>query len=125
MDIVFINEIHYDNVSGDIEEGFELAGTAGTDLSAYSILLYNGSVGTVYNTITSNEVIPDQQNGYGTVSFILPANGLQNGAPDGIALVKGDEVIQFLSYEGEMVATAGAANGMTSTDIGVEEGSST
>ncbi|MFY0667830.1 MAG: endonuclease I, partial [Alteromonas stellipolaris] len=34
-------------------------------------------------------------------------------------------VIQFLSYEGTLTATSGAANGLTSTDIGVSETSST
>ena len=39
---VFVNEVHYDNVGGDRDEGIELAGPAGTDLSSYSIELYNG-----------------------------------------------------------------------------------
>src|SRR5690606_25776801 len=40
---------------------------------------------------------------------------------DGFALVKGDEVIQFLSYEGIVTATNGPAIGMESTDVGVIE----
>ena len=28
-----INEIHYDNTGGDLNEGFEIAGVAGADLS--------------------------------------------------------------------------------------------
>ncbi|MFC5047831.1 DUF5689 domain-containing protein [Aquimarina hainanensis] len=123
---VFINEIHYDNTSTDVQEAIEIAGPAGTDLSGWKILLYNGSNGTVYNTITLTETITDQQNGYGTQVQIVPTNGLQNGAPDGIALVDNtDQVIQFLSYEGVMTATDGAASGMSSTDIGVSESSST
>ena len=51
---------------------------------------------------------------------------MQNGAPDGIALVDdGGTVIQFLSYEGSFDATDGPANGMTSEDIGVSESSGT
>ncbi|WP_024768577.1 T9SS type A sorting domain-containing protein [Aquimarina macrocephali] len=123
---VFINEIHYDNASTDIEEAIEIAGTAGTDLSGWNIVLYNGSNNAVYNTISISGVIPDQQNGFGTIVEILPANGLQNGAPDGIALIDNNNtVIQFLSYEGVITATDGPASGLTSTDIGVSESSST
>ncbi|EZH75155.1 endonuclease [Aquimarina atlantica] len=123
---VFINEIHYDNASTDVEEAIEIAGTAGTDLSGWSIVLYNGSNGTVYNTISISGVIPDQQNGFGTIVEILPVNGLQNGAPDGIALIDNNNaVVQFLSYEGVITATNGPASGLTSTDIGVSESSST
>ncbi|NJW54913.1 hypothetical protein, partial [Salinimicrobium oceani] len=119
--VVFINEIHYDNASTDVDEGVEIAGTAGTDLSAFSIFLYNGSGGAYYQTIALEGIIPAQQNGYGTLFF--PASGLQNGSPDGLALVKETEVLQFLSYVGEITATNGPAVGMTSTDIGVAEGS--
>lgn len=123
---VFINEIHYDNASTDIEEAIEIAGAAGTDLSGWSIVLYNGSNSTVYNTISISGAIPDQQNGFGTIIETLPTNGLQNGAPDGIALIDNNNaVIQFLSYEGVITATDGPASGLTSTDIGVSESSST
>jgi hypothetical protein len=48
--------------------------------------------------------------------------GLQNGSPDGIALVDAsNKVIQFLSYEGAFKATNGPAIGMTSTDIGIAQ----
>ncbi|MEN9063587.1 ExeM/NucH family extracellular endonuclease [Ponticoccus litoralis] len=52
-------------------------------------------------------------------------NGLQNGAPDGIALVNDGTLVEFLSYEGSFTATEGAAAGVTSTDIGVSESSGT
>ncbi len=123
---VFINEIHYDNASTDVDEAIEIAGAAGTDLTGWSLVLYNGSNGTAYNTIALSGTIADQQNGFGTVVEILPTNGLQNGAPDGIALVdNANIVIQFLSYEGALTATDGPAAGQTSTDIGVSESSST
>jgi hypothetical protein len=41
--VVFINEIHYDNTSTDTNEGIEIAGTAGTDLTGWTIELYNGN----------------------------------------------------------------------------------
>jgi len=121
---VFINEIHYDNTGTDAGEGVELAGLAGTDLSGWQLVPYNGSNGTTYSALTLSGTIPNQQAGYGTVLF--PITGLQNGAPDGIALVNtAGSVVQFLSYEGVFVATNGPAAGQTSTDIGVTEESST
>lgn len=123
---VFINEIHYDNAGGDVGEEFEIAGPAGTDLAGWTVVLYNGNGGAVYNTIALSGTIPDQQAGFGAVSFNLPSNGLQNGSPDGLALVDATStVVEFLSYEGSFVAVGGAANGITSTDIGVSEASST
>lgn len=123
---IFINEIHYDNVGTDIGEAIEIAGPAGTDLTGWSIVLYNGSGGAVYDTVNLSGIIPDQQNGFGTVSISFPTNGIQNGAPDGIALVDSNgAVIQFLSYEGIFTAVGGPADGLTSKDIGVSESSST
>ncbi|MCB0465214.1 MAG: hypothetical protein KDC78_06000, partial [Aequorivita sp.] len=40
-------------------------------------------------------------------------------------LVNNGNIIQFLSYEGSFTAVDGIANGLTSTDIGVSEGSGT
>ncbi len=118
---VFINEIHYDNAGADQGEAVELAGPAGTDLSGWRLVLYNGGNGMVYNSLALNGIIPDQQAGFGTLSFA--ATGLQNGAPDGIALVDGsDLVMQFISYEGELTATDGPAAGQNSHDIGIAEG---
>ena len=121
---VFINEIHYDNTGTDAGEFIEIAGPAGTNLADYSIVLYNGATGSgaTYDTDILSGTIPDQQNGFGTVSLSYPSNGIQNGSPDGVALVfQNTTVIQFLSYEGTFTATNGPANGLTSTDIGVTE----
>ncbi|WP_340678245.1 ExeM/NucH family extracellular endonuclease, partial [Paraglaciecola sp.] len=123
---VFINEIHYDNDGGDVGEAIEIAGTAGTDLSGMSLVLYNGNNNSTYGTIVLSGVLADQQAGFGTLSFAGPSSGIQNGAPDGFALVDAsNNVIQFLSYEGTMTAANGPATGLTSIDIGVSEGSST
>ncbi len=119
---VFINEIHYDNTGTDSGEAIEVAGPAGTDLTSWSLVLYNGANGTVYDTITLSGAIPNQQGGYGTVTVSLPVNGLQNGSPDGIALLDaGSSLVQFLSYEGSFTGVGGVANGVLSTDIGVAE----
>ncbi|MFL1894503.1 DUF5689 domain-containing protein [Aquimarina sp. 2-A2] len=123
---VFINEIHYDNSGTDVDEAIEIAAPADTDLSGWSLVLYNGSNGQMYNTIVLSGSIADQQNGYGTVIETLPTNGLQNGAPDGVALVDNtNTVVQFLSYEGVFTAVDGPASGLTSVDIVVSETSST
>jgi predicted extracellular nuclease len=122
---VFINELHYDNTGTDSGEAIEIAGPAGMNLSGCSVVLYNGSSGVAYNSTALSSVIPDQQNGFGTVTVNYGTNGIQNGAPDGVALVGASAVIQFLSYEGAFTAIGGPADGLESTDIGVVEGSGT
>jgi hypothetical protein len=124
--VLFINELHYDNASTDVGEFIEVAGTAGTDLSGYSLVLYNGSNGTVYSTTALTGILPDMQNGFGVQFTSYPSNGIQNGGPDGIALVGPyGNVLQFISYEGSFTANGGPADGMTSVDIGVTETSTT
>lgn len=121
---VFINELHYDNSSDDIDEGVEIAGPAGTDLTSYKITAYNGKNGAKYLEKSLSGIIPNIDNsGYGTLFF--PTVGLQNGSPDGIALDDGTSLIQFLSYEGVMTATDGVAKSVTSTDIVIVETGST
>ena len=120
----FINEIHYDNIGKDTGEAIEVAGPAGTDLSGWALALYNGRNSTLYRTKPLSGIIPDQANGFGTISFGF-AKSIQNGAPDGIALVANGKVVQFLSYEGTFTAAGGPADGMTSTDIRVAESGST
>jgi hypothetical protein len=116
---LFINELHYDNAGADSAEAIEPAGPAGSDLSGYSLILYNGANGTPYATFTLSGTIPSQDDGHGTVS--VAASGLQNGSPDGVALVGPSGLLQFLSYEGAFTAVSGPASGATSTDIGVTE----
>ena len=70
---VFINEIHYDNTGTDAGEFVEIAGPAGTNLADYSIVLYNGAGGAAYDTDVLSGTIPDQQNGFGTVSLTYPS----------------------------------------------------
>jgi len=119
--VPWINEFHYDNASGDIGEFIEIAGPAGFNLSGYSLVLYNGTGGAPYNTVDLTGVITDQLNGFGVLSFSYPVNGIQNGAPDGIALVGPSGVVEFISYEGAMVAVGGPAAGFTSVDVAVSE----
>ncbi|MFQ5597982.1 MAG: PEP-CTERM sorting domain-containing protein [Nitrospiria bacterium] len=121
---IFINEIHYDNAGADTGEAVEIAAPAGSDLAGWSLVLYNGSNGLSYRTTALTGIIADQQAGFGTRSFGIL--GIQNGAPDGLALIDpSSSVIQFLSYEGVLTANNGPAAGMSSTDIGVFESGST
>ncbi len=123
---VWINELHYDNDGADTGEAVEVAGAAGTNLAGWTIALYNGSPSqlNVYDTINLSGTIPDEGAGYGTLSFARA--GIQNGSPDGLALVDNTPaVVQFLSYEGDFTAGSGPASGMASTDIGVSEPSNT
>lgn len=123
---VFVNEIHYDNDGSDVGEFVEIAAPQGTDLTGWSVAFYNGSSSqrSVYSTEALSGVVADAGNGYGFV--IVEPSSIQNGGPDGLALVDNlGAVVQFLSYEGSFEAASGPAQGMTSVDIGVRESSST
>ncbi len=121
---VFINEIHYDNAGADLNEGIEIAGPAGTNLTGWKVVPYNGSGGTQYTPApTLSATLASTCGSYGVLSVLIA--GLQNGNPDGIALVDNtSHVVQFLSWGGTFVATDGPASGLTSVDIGVSESSS-
>ena len=120
---VFINEFHYDNSGTDTGERVEVIAPAGTNLTGWKVVGYDGSGGASYATFTLSGITANQCGGYGTV--VATATGLQNGAPDGIALVNAaGALVQFLSYEGSFVGSGGAANGVSSTNIGqIEDGS--
>jgi uncharacterized protein len=113
---VFVNELHYDNSGADAGEAIEIAAPQGTDLTGWDVVLYNGSTRTSYGTRDLTGVV-----GASRVT-VLEIAGIQNGSPDGMALVDaGGTVRQFLSYEGTFIADGGPAAGMESTDIGVSE----
>jgi len=116
----WINEIHYDNEGADADEGVEIAGPAGLGLTGWSLVGYNGATSLRYDAVLLSGTVPDQLNGFGNVWFSFV--GLQNGSPDGVALVDGmGEVVELLSYEGSFTAADGPAAGMTFVDIGVAE----
>lgn len=115
---VRFSELHYDNFGTDIGEAIEIEGPAGTDVTGWSIVLYNGNGGAAYDTKVLSGVIPDQCEGRGTLFVEYPSNGIQNGAPDGFALVNAaGTLVEFLSYEGTFTGAGGAADGVLSTDI--------
>jgi len=125
---VWINEFHYDNVGADTGEFIEVAGTAGVDLTGYTLFLTRGDTGNVYRTINLSGVIPDDGSGLGAIAFF--SVNIRNGgtAGDGIALVgPTNAILQNLSYENTFtVNEAGnVLNGMTTTIVGVIETNTT
>lgn len=123
---IFINEFHYDNAGTDAGEFIEVAGPGGTNLTGWRIELYNGANGLRYDNDPLVGTIPSQQGGYGTVSISYPVNGIQNGNPDGIALINPtNTVVQFLCYGGAFNAVDGTAAGQGCTNIGVTEATTT
>jgi len=120
-----ISEIHYDNAGTDVGEAIEVSAPAGTDLTGWQIVLYNGTGGASYDTDAFTGVVPATCGARGVLVINYPSNGIQNGAPDGVALVDNTgTLVQFLSYEGTFAAANGPAIGVTSTDIGVAQNGS-
>ncbi len=118
----FISEIHYDNAGTDVGEAIEIEAPVGFDLTGWRIVLYNGGNGAAYHTRALTGTVPAA----GVVVESYPVNGIQNGDPDGIALVSPtDSVAEFLTYGGTFTAVGGPANGVRGTDIGVKESSAT
>ena len=116
----YLSEFHYDDAGADTGEFVEVQIPAGTSSAGLSVVLYNGSGGATYRT-TALPLVDAPADAPAVAVIDYPADGVQNGAPDGIALVRGAEVLEFLSYEGTVSATNGPAAGRTSTDIGVAE----
>ncbi|UNK42595.1 endonuclease [Luteimonas sp. S4-F44] len=127
---VFVNELHYDNAGADVGEAVEIVATAGENLAGYRLWLYNGSNTPTAATTYNNVAVPAGQPrscgaavSIATVSF--PRDGLQNGPNDGIALVDAaGKVVQFISYEGTIVAGNGPAAGWSSRNLPVSESAS-
>ncbi|SEL02434.1 Endonuclease I [Pseudoxanthomonas sp. GM95] len=122
---VFINELHYDNTGADSGEAIEVVATSGESLAGYQLVLYNGS--STYGTSTLGAGTPVTCGGSAAIATVsYPRDGLQNGPADGIALVSASgQLVQFLSYEGQITASNGPAAGATSTNLPVSETSST
>lgn len=109
--VVRITEIHYDNVGDDVGEGVEVSGPAGASLDGWTLVLVNGNGGTTYQTVPLAGTV-----GEGEVWVPLP--GLQNGSPDGIALVDpAGRVREALGYEGSFRSV----DGVRFEEIGVSE----
>lgn len=117
----FVSELHYDNDGADTGEFVEVQLPAGTSSQGLSVVLYNGSGGAVYGTRPLPTVVAPAD---APAVVAVDAPGLQNGSPDGLALVGPDGVLEVLSYEGTFTTTNGPAAGRTTTDIGVQQSGS-
>lgn len=120
---VFINEFHYDNVGTDTGEFIEVF--VGEDftgpLSQVEIQLYNGNNGRSYGFSHSLDTFVPPGASRGPRLFHKEIAGIQNGSPDGIALILNGLVKEFLSYEGSFTALDGLAAGRVSTPVGVSQ----
>jgi uncharacterized protein len=118
----FINELHYDNSGADKGEFVEIAGPAGTDVSGWQVVGYNGRDGQTYQlagTFPQGTKLANAVSGLGFAALDTP--GIQN-SKDGLALVNAaGNVLDFISYGGTFTAAAGPAKGKESFDIGVAE----
>ena len=119
-DIIFINELHYHNVGVDIDEGIEIAGPAGVDLSNYALTIY-ASTGEVDIDIANNGevqlsgIIDGEADDFGAIWFPIADLRLIGGAALWNQLT--GEVIEFVSWRFIISASEGVAQGMTSSSI--------
>ncbi|MFH1319853.1 MAG: lamin tail domain-containing protein, partial [Bacteroidota bacterium] len=120
----WINEIHYDNDGTDSDEKVEIVidDPGSYTLGDFQVTLYNETGGVSYDSETLDNFVVGITSGTATIYTWAPTS-IQNGPNDGIALSYSGSLIQFLSYEGSLLATNGPASGVTSTDIGVSEAS--
>tara|TARA_B100001059_G_scaffold183680_1_gene185116 strand:+ start:578 stop:10978 length:10401 start_codon:yes stop_codon:yes gene_type:complete len=120
---VFINELHYDMIGTDEDEYVEIAGPAGTDLSGWKLMLYNGNNDSLYDQQTLSGILENTSGGYGFKAFDFAQ--IQNGSPDAIALVNAnDECVELISYEGVLSPNSGYCSDYISIDIGVDQNNS-
>ena len=121
-----INEFAYDCDVNDDNEIVEvrIENSFTGNLSDLSVNLYNGNGGTSYNSETLDMFTVGTNDGTYTYYTWVPSS-LQNGAPDGLSLANQGTLIEFLSYEGTFAGVGGPADGVTSTDVGVEQTNST
>lgn len=119
-----INEVDYDNVGTDDNEFVEIYNptTASVDLAGVRLSLVNGVGGAEYASIDltaagtlaageylvvgSPTLVATLPGGTKSIAFALASNNIQNGAPDGIALVDSltGVLLDALSYEGEVTS---------------------
>jgi hypothetical protein len=111
-----INEIDYLGPTGN---AIEIAGLAGTDLNGYVLEFSGGINRNVYLTINLSGIIDDEGSGIGALSFsVTSPDDIIDTANTGVALSDGTNLIQFLSWGGATFIGKGAAQGITSTNIG-------
>lgn len=121
MASIWLNEIDYDQPGIDAASFIEFKGSGTLDLSAHAVVLINGSSNTAYMTISLASAGVQSGDDWFVVvgndgitlpsgTFIPVGTGdfIQNGAPDGVALIDtaSGTVVEYWSYEGSIKGTA-------------------
>jgi hypothetical protein len=136
----WINEFHYDpssnpetgefveivlapGISNDVSLVFYNGGSSAASAAAavtYTVTPLGGTslAAIPFASLTAGETTSE---GYRILSVVLADGSFQNGSPDGLALIIDGVVEEFVSYEGVLTASNGAAAGYTSTDCKVSE----
>ena len=94
-----INEVDYDQVGADGNGFVEIHNTGGAaaDLSTVDLVAVNGGDGSEYDRVALTGSLA-------AGGYLAVAIELQNGAPDGLALLDGTTLVDALSYEGAITA---------------------
>lgn len=125
-DALRINEVDYEQPGTDEAEFIELlnAGTCPLALSGLTLELVNGGDGKVYSRYDLSAAGEQLAQGarlviadsavlsalpQGTLSMPLNGSGLQNG-PDGLRVLRGDSVLDAMTYEGPVPGIEGEAS---------------
>ena len=98
-----INEVDYDQVGADGNGFVEIhnAGGPAADLANVDLVAVNGGDGSEYDRVALTGSLA-------AGGYLAVAIELQNGAPDGVALLEGTTLLDALSYEGAITtATIG------------------
>jgi hypothetical protein len=100
-----INEVDYDQIGADANGFVEIhnTGSQAADLSNVDLVAVNGGDGAEYGRVALTGTLA-------AGAYLDVAIELQNGSPDGIALIEGSTLLDALSYEGAITAaTIGGA----------------
>ena len=94
-----INEVDYDQVGTDANGFVEIhnAGTEPADLAEVDLVAVNGGDNAEYDRVALTGTLAPG-------AYLDVAIELQNGAPDGLALLGGSTLLDALSYEGAITA---------------------
>jgi Lamin Tail Domain len=94
-----INEVDYDQVGVDADGFVEIhnKGGAAADLSTVDLVAVNGGDNAEYDRVALTGTLA-------AGGYLAVAIELQNGAPDGVALLEGTTLLDALSYEGAITA---------------------
>ncbi|MCB8985658.1 MAG: lamin tail domain-containing protein, partial [Ardenticatenaceae bacterium] len=127
MHTLVINEIDYNQPGTDAAEFIEIynADSVAVEFKDYALKLVNGTDGIVYQSIPLPDVILSPGNYFvvcGNPALVLncdldvspDTDLIQNGAPDAVALMLGNQMVDSLSYEGDSLSpyTEGTGTGL-------------